>query len=168
MRLALDRGCFILGQRGPAGAQVTTVNRRGVGGGERLWGCMLCMSNQMSTCVTGFSLFSRPEWPMSGFRKSKRNRGRERNNVCSQLRKEKKKGKNFWALDFCLRLESNHSYARVATNAQSSLPDDKGGKFEVKKIQKQCPPSRVDWKAAKSNYDCENVQTPRFSSQQTS
>lgn len=28
MRLALDRGRFISGQRGPAGAQVTTVNRR--------------------------------------------------------------------------------------------------------------------------------------------
>lgn len=33
MRLALDRGRFILGQRGPAGAQVTTVNRRGLEGG---------------------------------------------------------------------------------------------------------------------------------------
>lgn len=33
MRLALDRRRFILGQRGPVGAQVTTVNRQGGGGG---------------------------------------------------------------------------------------------------------------------------------------
>lgn len=82
MRLALDRGRFILGQRGPAGAQVTTVNRQRRGG-EMLWGRMLSVSNQMSTCVTGFPLFSQPEWPMSGFRKSERKRGSERNNVCS-------------------------------------------------------------------------------------
>lgn len=47
------------------------------------WGCMLSMSNQMSTCVTGLPLFSGPEWPVSGFQGSKKNGGREKNKVCS-------------------------------------------------------------------------------------
>lgn len=47
------------------------------------WGCMLSMSNQMSTCVPGLPLFSGPEWPVSGFQGSKKNGGRERNKVCS-------------------------------------------------------------------------------------
>lgn len=54
MRLALDRSRFILRQQGPAGAQVTTVNRRGLGGVNIPWGYMLSVSNQMSTCATGF------------------------------------------------------------------------------------------------------------------
>lgn len=53
MRLAGDRGRFISRQRGPAGAQVTTVNRRGWGGFK----CTGAASNQMSTCVTGLGGF---------------------------------------------------------------------------------------------------------------
>lgn len=49
MRLALDRGRFISGQRGPAGAQVTTVNRRG-GGGDAVGLHALCVQPDVHMC----------------------------------------------------------------------------------------------------------------------
>lgn len=86
-----------------------------------LWGCVLSMSNQMSTCVTGFPLFSRPEWPMSGFRKSERKKQR----LLLIAKKEKKKGKESWSVrvfffSLTLRLESRlrkGSYRRTEQSA---------------------------------------------------
>lgn len=164
MRLALDRGRFILGQRGPAGAQVTTVNRRGKGVKHCGAACSPCPTRCPHVWL-GFPFSVGQSGQCRGFERA---REREPTSAPNYEKRREKKRKNFRALDFCLRLDSSHSYAGVATDTQSSLPDDKGEKWEVKKIQKQCPPSRVDWKAAKSNYDCENVQTPRLSSQQTS
>lgn len=150
--------------------------RRGIGNDcqqalvEVQWGCMLCMSNQMSTCVTGFPLFSLRGWLMSGFRKSQRNGGSERNSVCSSLWKEKeRKVKNIGAFKLLLTFRLESQLRKSSYRHTEQPPWWQGeGKWEENKIQKQCPPSRGDWKAAKSNYDCENLQTPRLSSQQTS
>lgn len=76
---------------------------------------------------------------------------------------EKKKEKNLWALDFWLRKGSYWHTERPPPPppplTTMTMTTTWRPKMRGEKTLKQCPLSRPDWKAAKSNYDCENVQT---------
>lgn len=131
MHLCLERSGFIPGQRGPAEAQVTTVNRQERGGGGNAVG-LHALHDQPDVHVwLGFPFLVGQSGQCRGFER-KREIGEKETMSAPNYKKRWKKRRNLKALDFCLHSDLRPSYTLVATDTQSSHPDDKGGKKKEK------------------------------------
>lgn len=102
MRLALDCSRFIMGQRGPAGAQVTTVNRHGREGGSKFSGaaCFPCPTRCPHVWL-GFPFSVGQSGQCQDFKGARKMEGEKKQSLLLII-KEEEKTKESWSFRLLL------------------------------------------------------------------